>query len=262
MVWRVEKKGRISFLVGTAHFFPFSLKRDLEKVIRRCEDILFEGPLNQESMDRIAQYGRQGEDTPSLLDALGPAVKREINQQLSRGFNPHGSVESSLQILLPKNSDYLEAYTRGVRPWMAFFTIWSNYLDWKYSIDMEAFHIAQKLGKRIHFLEIIEEQLEALDGIPFEGIVEFVNHFERWKSYKEQFLNYFFEGDLDKLMSRTTRFPTRCESILGNRDISFFQRLKTFFEKGQAIAFLGISHIPTIKKMFLDEGYSVTQEKV
>jgi uncharacterized protein YbaP (TraB family) len=137
---------------------------------------------------------------------------------------------------------------------MAFFSLWSSYLNWHHSIDMEAFHIAQRLGKKIHFLETVEEQLVALDGIPFDRIVEYVNRFQHWKSYKEQFLRDFLEGDLERLMSRTTKFPTRCESILGLRDERFFERMKPFFEKGSAIAFFGLSHIPAIKKMFINEG--------
>ena len=108
----------------------------------------------------------------------------------------------------------MEAYYRGLRPWVVFFHLWSSYLGWHYSIDMEAFQVAQRLLKRTHFLETMEEQLAALDGIPDERIIEYVNRFDQWKSYKKVFLDDFLEGKLDKLMSRTNRFPTRCESII------------------------------------------------
>jgi uncharacterized protein YbaP (TraB family) len=258
MVWRLEKEGRTSFLVGTAHFSPFRFRKALIKLIERVETVFFEGPLDPESMTRVAQYGRQGENISSLYEALEPAVIKEINRCLNDRV-PHRSAESYLELFQPNTSDFLETHVRGVRPWMAFFKLWSAYLNWQYSIDMEAFHIAQKLEKKIHFLETIEEQLTALDGIPFERIVEYVNRFEHWKSYKDLFWNFFLGGDLDKLMSRTTQFPTRCESVLGHRDLRFFERMKVFFEEGAAIAFLGLSHIPVIKKMFLEEGYHITQ---
>jgi hypothetical protein len=35
--------------------------------------------------------------------------------------------------------------------------------------------------------------------------------------------------------------------------------MKTFFQKGSVIAFLGLSHMPAMKKMFIHEGYEVTQ---
>ena len=65
-----------------------------------------------------------------------------------------------------------------VRPWMAFFSVWSALLNWKYSMDVEAYHTAQKLGKKIGFLETIEDQLAALDGVPFERFVNYLNHIE------------------------------------------------------------------------------------
>jgi hypothetical protein len=37
--------------------------------------------------------------------------------------------------------------------------------------------------------------------------------------------------------------------------------MKTFFQEGKTVAFVGVSHIPGIRKMFLDEGYQVTQEE-
>lgn len=259
MVWRTQKEDRIAFLVGTAHFSPYHFRKSLTEMIRGVEDVLFEGPLDPESMAKVTQHGQQTGETPSLYEALDPAVIKEINECLNVSSIPHRSAESYLEYFTPSSSEFLERHVKGVRPWMAFFTLWSSYLNWHYSIDMEAFHVAQNLKKKIHFVETTEEQLTALDGIPFERIVDYVNRFGQWKSYKEQFINDYLLGNLEKLMSRTTGFPTRCESILGLRDERFFERMKAFFEKGSAIAFFGLSHIPAIKKMFINESYKVTQ---
>jgi uncharacterized protein YbaP (TraB family) len=260
-VWKVERAGRFSFLVGTAHFSPYRFEKDLTKLIQRVETVLFEGPLDQESMARVVQYGQQGEDNPSIYEALDPAVIREINKQLSGQFEANAAVGSYLEIIRPATSDFLETVTRGVRPWMAFFTIWSAFLNWRHSMDVEAFQIAQKLGKKIEYLETIEDQLAALDGIPFERIVNYLNHIEHWKAHKELYLKAFLEGDLLKFFSMTGEFPTRCDSILTKRNPIFFKGIKTFFEKGKTAAFVGVAHIPGIRDMFLNEGYLVTQEE-
>jgi len=125
---------------------------------------------------------------------------------------------------------------------------------------MEAFEVARGMLKRTHSLETMEEQLAALDGIPDERIIDYVNRFDDWKSYKKIFLDDFLEGRLEKLMSRTNRFPTRCESIFGRRDQRFFERARPFYEKGAVAGFFGLSHIPAIRKMLTDAGYDVTQE--
>ena len=259
-VWRVEKGQKVSFLVGTAHFTPYRFRRALTKLIQNADTILFEGPLDQESMAQVVQYGRQGENTLSVYEALDPRAIKELNKQLGTRINPPTTAGTYLELIYSKASNYLETYTAGVRPWMAFFTVWSAFLDWKYSMDVEAFHIAQKLGKKIQFLETIEDQLAALDGIPFERLVRYLNNVKNWKAHREMFLRAFLEGDLEKFLSMTGEFPTRCESIISKRDPLFFRGMKAFFNDGKTAAFVGVGHIPGIVQMFLDEGYQVTQE--
>jgi uncharacterized protein YbaP (TraB family) len=260
-VWKVEKAERISFLVGTAHFSPYSFKKSLTKLIQGVETVLFEGPLDEESMARVVQYGQQGENAPSLYKALQPAAIKEINRQLGTQSGASTTAGSYLEILRPTASDLLEGLTRGVRPWMTFFTIWSAFLNWKHSMDMEAFHIARKLGKKIEYLETIEDQLAALDGIPFERIVNYLNHIKNWRVHKEVFKKAFLEGDIRQFFSMTGEFPTRCESILTKRDPIFFKGIQAAFKEGRTVAFVGVAHIPGIRKLFLEEGYQVTQEE-
>jgi uncharacterized protein YbaP (TraB family) len=261
-IWRVEKTLHPSFLVGTAHFSPYSFKKSLTKLIQVAGTVLFEGPLDHESMAKVVQYGRQGESSPSLYEALDPLAIKEINGQLAARFDMSTETAGTyLDLLHPITSDLLKTVMQGVRPWMAFFTIWSAFLNWKHSMDVEAFHIAQKLGKRIQYLETIEDQLAALDGIPFERIVNYLNHIKRWRVHKEVFMKAFLEGDLQKFISMTGEFPTRCESIIDKRDPIFFRRMKTFFEEGKTTAFVGVAHVPGIRKLFLDEGYRVIQKE-
>jgi len=261
-VWKVEKGQKVSFLVGTAHFTPYHFRKALTKLIQNVETVLFEGPLDKESMARVVRYGQQGENSPSISEALDPAAIKEINRQLSVRLTGNTTAGSYLPLIHPTSSDFLEVHTRGVRPWMAFFTIWSAFLDWKYSMDVEAFHIAQKLGKKIQYLETIEDQLAALDGIPFERIINYLNHIKHWKIHKEVFFKSFLSGDLQKFLSMTGEFPTRCDSILTKRNPIFFKRMKIFFEEERTTAFVGVAHIPGIRKMFLDEDYQVTQEEL
>jgi hypothetical protein len=70
-IWKIEKDNQVSFLVGTAHFSPYRFEKDLTKLIQRAGTVLFEGPLDKESMARVVQYGQKGEDGP-LRKELGP----------------------------------------------------------------------------------------------------------------------------------------------------------------------------------------------
>ncbi len=259
-IWKVEKAERISFLVGTAHFSPYRFKKSLTKLIQGVETVLFEGPLDQESMSRVVQYGQAGENARSLYKTLEPGTIKEINKLLSGRSGTSTTAGSYLEMLRPLVSDPLEEVTRGVRPWLAFFTIWSAFLNWNQSMDMEAFHIARKLGKKIGYLETIEDQLAALDGIPFERIVNYLNHIRNWKVHKEVFKKAFLEGDIQQFYSMTGEFPTRCESILAKRDPIFFKGIRASFNEQRTVAFVGVAHIPGIRKLFLEEGYLVIQD--
>ncbi len=264
-VWRIEKEGRSSLLVGTAHFCPYRFDGALARLIRGAEAVLFEGPLDRQSMARVVEYGRQGEGTPSLYDALDPEAIREINRQLRKRLNTGataGPLGSYLDFIQPASADHLKTHTQGVRPWMAFFTIWSPLLNWKHSMDVEAYHIARKLEKKIGFLESIEDQLAALDGVPFERFVNYLNHIEQWKDYQDRFVKAYLAGDLERFLSMTGVFPTRCESILVRRDPLFFSGIMASHEKGPTTAFIGVAHIPGLRRLFLGEGYRMTQETV
>ncbi len=258
MAWKVEKNGRRSYLAGTAHFFPYSFARSLTKLLQPVETIIFEGPLDEESMKQIAEHGRQGENSPSLAEALEAGVIKEINKQLSRRLD-HQSGSDLYLLLQPPRPNYFELYTHGLRPWMAFFSIWSTYLNWQYSVDMEAFRIARRLGKNIHFLETIDEQLAVLDGIPFERIVSYLNDVKNWKSYTDRYVSFFLAGNIQDLMALTNRFASRGPTVISQRDIILFQRMKTIFEEEDAVAFVGFPHLPGVNRLFLDQGYSVSQ---
>jgi uncharacterized protein YbaP (TraB family) len=212
-------------------------------------------------MAKVIEYGRQGKNSPSLYEALDPAAIKEINKQLEARLQSRIRASAYLDLIHPRISNLLEGYTKGVRPWMAFFAVWSALLDWKYSMDVEAFHIAQAFGKKIQFLETIEDQLAAMEGIPFERIVNYLNHIEYWKNYKELFMKSFLAGEFENFVTMTGEFPTRCDSILEKRNPIFFRKIKTAFEEARAAAFMGVIHIPGVRTLFIDEGYEVTQEE-
>lgn len=124
----------------------------------------------------IWQVEREGTRS-YLVGALDPATIRRINQELersSKGLSSHRMFRS----LMGSDPDALDwDRTRGMRPWMAFFQIWSHYLrqnGWTYTMELDALRIAGVLGKSVHCLETMEEQLEALDDVPFERFVHFL----------------------------------------------------------------------------------------
>ncbi len=258
MVWTIEKGEQVAYLVGTAHFFPYSFSRSLTRLLQKVETAIFEGPLDEASMNRIAEWGHGGNSSPPLADLLEPEAVREINRQLGKRLARQPEEELYL-LLQPTPPNYLELYSQGVRPWMAFFSIWTTYLGWPYSVDMEGYRIAQKLDKKICFLETIDEQLDVLDGIPLERIVSQLNGIKQWKSYAERHVDAFLAGDIEALLALMGRVPTRSPNVVGHRDVILYERMKAIFDRETAVAFVGAPHIPGVSTMFLEAGYTLTQ---
>lgn len=260
MVWRVEKEGRLSRLVGTAHFFPYSFRTSMVNLMQDVETVMFEGPLDEESSAYIAEYGRNGDGNTDFLEALTPETIRAIDSLLGKKLD-NQRWEPWLLSLVERRPIFLEAFTDGMRPFAAFFSIWQTCFDWNFSVDMEGYQVAKKLGKEILFLETLEEQLEVLDNIPVERIARNLNDVYNWEEFKEKYVDYYLTGKLNELSALTGRFVTRGPVVVSARDKILFDRMKPVFEREDALAFIGFPHIPGISELFQNDGYTVTQER-
>ena len=260
-IWKIERDGRKGYLAGTAHFSPYRFQKSLQRLIRQAKIALFEGPLDDQSMKRVVELGSAGEGSVALYERLdSPTITqiRKCTGMISSGSNP-------LPLFFPlggKESDPLYAHFQKFQPWLAFLNLWSQFLKekgWKYSVDLEAWEIAARMGKEIHFLETIDEQVKALEGVPFERFVAFLKKVPRWPEYTKAYVQSYLRGALEEIMAGTSEFPTRCPSIIENRDPIFYERMKPYLEKAETVAFIGTVHIPGLKKMFLQDGYKVDQ---
>jgi uncharacterized protein YbaP (TraB family) len=277
-VWEVEKDGKKNYLVGTAHFFPYHFRVSLKKILRRSKRALFEGPLDPQSMEKVVARGSQGKGSLEIYEALDTQTLGEIREkaeslfgdpQFFRGIpGKAGSLFGDSQTLLQflprgeKPPDPLLAHFQRLRPWLAFFTIWTSYLKtkgWTGSVDLEAFELSKKLGKEIHFLETIEEQIQVLEQIPVERMIRFLKKVHQWDEYSESYVRAFLRGSLASWMSGTSDFPSRCSPVIDERDRVFYRRMKPFVEQGESAVFLGAPHLYGVNQMLEADGYRLIQ---
>ena len=259
MIWQVQKNGSISQLVGTAHFFPYSFRNALHRCLQNARIVMFEGPLDEESMARVRQAGTDIESSSHLFD--------ELDDQTIAGIT--GTL---IPICRMRNSAHFFQYCKddlnktvydlvlGMQPWLAFFTLWSTYLQrigWKYSVDMEGFSVAQELDKKIIFLESIEEQIKVLQNISHEKIIHFLKQTDHWETLANDYVRFYLKGDLEKLRFSGIRFPSRHRSVIDHRDDIFFGRMKAELARGDVVAFLGAPHLKGMSRLLLADGYQV-----
>jgi TraB family protein len=258
MAWELERGGRRSTLVGTAHFFPYRFRSVLRSRIRHAETVLLEGPLDDDSRCKVVAAGsaRRG---ASLIDALDAETLRKISTVLDTPSLPSGAAAIYWSVLREAAPAPAGEDLRRLEPWMAFFHFWTEYRrrdGWLYSVDLDAAAAAAALKKDVRFLETIEEQIATLGRVPLERIVRFFREVD-WARYRSDYVRHYLAGDLVALTAMAHAFPTYCEAVIEERDPVLAERMLPFLERGNAIAFVGIMHCRGLVVLLRGHGYSV-----
>lgn len=257
MIWRVNKGSAVSFLVGSAHFFPYSFRPDLEAYIRRSRAVWTEGPLDPDSLARVQEAGRQPPEKGHLLDLLDERVVTTLNETLfpacRRSFGlglvsiPGTSMQNPIYEL-----------TQGMKPWLGFFTIWSAYLErrgWRYSVDLETHRIASEMGVAMGGLECIEEQIAVLESLSLQRILDFLAGQDLWERITRNYVRGYLAGDLARLRQEGLRFPSRHAPVIHPRDRILFERMRPGLEAGGAFVCIGAPHIPGVATLLRRHGF-------
>jgi uncharacterized protein YbaP (TraB family) len=259
-VWRAEKEGKVNYLVGTAHFFPYHFRISVKRLLQRTKRAVFEGPLDPPSMDQVVLRGSEGKGSAEIYDALDPETIRKIKQRTGDLFTASGMITP----FLPphKTIDPLRDHFERMSPWLAFFNIWISYLKaigWEGSVDLEAFEKARKMRREIHFLETIDEQVRVLERIPTERMIRFLKKVHHWDEYSETYVQSYLRGELADWIAGTNDFPSRCAPVIDDRDKVFFERMQPFLRKGETAIFLGAPHLRGVNRMLEIDGHRVKQ---
>jgi uncharacterized protein YbaP (TraB family) len=258
MVWEVRRDGRHSHLVGTAHLFPNHFRSALRRLVHRARAVLVEGPLDKESLDKVRAAGA-GAGHYSLYHALDAQARQRLCHTLGLPVVPLEAQQLYLQALFGRPESWLEGELRGLKPWMAFLSLWARFqarLESRYSVDLDALRTASQLGKSVQHLETIDEQIAALDAVPLARIVAFVAEAD-WHAYRDDYVRRYLSGDLDGLMRAARAFPTFCEAVIDRRDPVLAERLLPALDAGGACAFIGITHMPGVLARLRAAGYEV-----
>ena len=259
MIWEVEKNHKRSYLVGTAHFFPHSFKTSLHNCLENVATVIFEGPLDQDNMAKVVKCGADHQSNYHIFDDLD---RQSINR-ITRELAPKCRGRNSFLILNLRKfnvANPLYEMVKGMKPWLAFFTIWSNYLKkkgWIYSVDLEGYTLAEDLGKKIVFLETIEEQVTVLENIARDRIIEFLKRVDQWDELTQDYVRCYLAGDLEQIKSKGLRFPSRHHSVIDHRDKIFYERMLKYLEQGNAVVFVGAPHVPGVSKLLCENGYQI-----
>src|SRR5438128_6687864 len=122
MVWQVERRGARSTLVGAAHFFPRHFRRELRRLIGDARRVLLEGPLDEAATRKVLEAGRGLGG-----DQLYRAAREQIRARLGIYSAPLDLNQMLRDLIFGRQDEWLEQELRTLKPWAAFFGIWTRY---------------------------------------------------------------------------------------------------------------------------------------
>lgn len=257
LIWELEKNGRTSWIGGTAHFFCCSFESSMRRLFEKVDTVIFEGPLDQASLDHVARIGQTPDpDSPRLMDALTAEDVRKLERAVN---GPRGFWARLLGTEHPHPAD-VRHYLTGTRHWYAFFSLWTHFLrrhDWNFSVDLEAWHLAQEMGKEVRGMETIDEQIETLESVPVDRIARFFRQCGLWKGFIRRNMRAYLKGDLDAMMGTSAEFPSRTDLVIDRRDALFLERMLPRISTGRCAVFVGSAHMFNLQKMLADAGFAV-----
>ncbi|MDL2285694.1 TraB/GumN family protein [Desulfovibrio sp. OttesenSCG-928-F07] len=260
MLWQLEKNGKTSWIGGTAHFFYYSFTDHFEKLFEQVDNVIFEGPMDEESMRWFTNSGQSRlPDDPDLLAMLSP---KELN---SLKYMVQGSPNRFMRFLRGEkpNSIDVEYYLKNYRPWYAFFSMWTAFLErngWQQSVDLDAWNLAHERGKAVIAMETHEEQMASLSSVPPERIINFFRQCKKWPQFSRKNINSYLLGNLGGMYGTSTEFPTLgVRGVFSVRDVRFTERMMPFVEQGRSITFVGSAHMLGMRSLLQQAGVKVTK---
>jgi uncharacterized protein YbaP (TraB family) len=258
MLWELTKNGRTAWIAGTSHIFKYSFSYSFRKLFRQVDTVIFEGPLDAASLSSVARQGRTPGPGPCVADYLTAEEIRRL-ARIVRG--PEGRLAEFLNMTWEKPADVRRILAEH-RPWSAFFTLYYAFLErngWRQSVDLEAWEIAQAMGRHVTWMESIDDQIESLESVPLERILAFLRSPEAWPKRMRQSLDAYLAGDLDRMLGTSTEFPTRTERVISARDQIFLDAMRPYIEQGRSVVFVGTAHMFNLESLLREDGFVVTK---
>ena len=165
--------GRRSTLIGAAHFFPRHFRRELRRADARRAHRAARRPARR---GRHAQGARR-RARPGGSELLSRSRKRHHPCAARHLFRAARRAPLLRDLVFGRQEEWLEQELRALKPWAAFFGIWTRFRareGWEHKLDLDAAQIAAELGKEVRYLETIEEQIAALEAVPVERFMHFL----------------------------------------------------------------------------------------
>ncbi|MDB5102180.1 MAG: GumN family protein [Cyanobacteria bacterium RYN_339] len=245
--------GKTDYLVGTMHFPVKPDEEDvpgkLKKLLERSTAFAMEADLSTFNRQAVRKY----------LD-LAPGQNLQLAlpartwQVLAANYAAKGVPPATL------------AHTK---PWLLEL-MWANTTRMGNGLDSYLRKIANRGGKRLYYLEGMEDQIRALDAGTFEERVDMLTHTvddpevqvdtlrAMMDSYKAGYLDSSRGLVFDEEMMR--HYPVYYRELFDNRNAAWMPKVLDLMGKEDAVIAVGLGHLVGpggLLQMLKDRGYTV-----
>jgi uncharacterized protein len=259
-IWTLKDKGGDLTILGSIHMLPADVKwrtPAIDAALKRAEVVVFEAPID----------GGMGESA-SVMDRLGKLKQGETLSKLLSKEQWTRLEDAAWKVSFPAKN--LEEF----QPWMASVTLEvMNYVNKGFSpwlgVDMVLEDEAEKAGKKLAYLETIEEQLGYLANVPrkvgVRMLMATVEGIEKKPDLVLDLLEAWAKGDPNQLWTVASDsmadIPEVEEALLVKRNKNWIAKLEAMAKTGKPhLVVVGAAHLAgpdSVIKMLRDRGWKI-----
>lgn len=259
LLWQIDKPGlESSYLFGTIHsedkritHIPSVVRKHLEQADRLCLEV---------TMGVSTMFQASTGMFLKASESLDKLTKQEDYQYIVDILSKRGMPEDAIKRL---------------KPWAIIVIVSMPETKTGIFLDKILEMKAERLEKPVCGLETAEEQLQALDGIPFDEQIillkETLAYLGEMPTILEKLHTLYLSGNLTQMMAFSKEYSKSehhqavvdrfMEGIIDKRNVRMVERMEKYLKEGNIFIAVGALHLPGEKgilKLLEAQGYRVT----
>jgi uncharacterized protein YbaP (TraB family) len=262
-IWRVERDGRIGWLVGSLHVLTpeyYPLPDAMEKAFLRSTTLMEEADITQISSPEVLEVLRTKALFPGE-ETLKTQVSAETYQLAAER--------------VARNGFAMDAFEK-MRPWMMTLTLAAAEMkragfDPALGVDRHFFDKSSRMGKKFRSLETLAEQLEMFAGLPAplqEALLrDTLRSLDRDIGQMKTIADAWRAGDAPQIeqlvLGSMRKEPALYDAMIVRRNRAWVPKVEECIDEGHCFVVVGAAHLvgpDGLIAALKQKGYAVAQE--
>lgn len=254
LLWEISGNGleNPSYIYGTMHVADkraFKFRKSVMPSFESCKQFAME--LNPDEADPMALLNKMKLDSGKLEDLFSQEEWTKLDNYFQEKYKTSVSAFN----------EFTPFYVYALMVQSSFKKEMGE------ALDLYFFKKAKNAGKNLHGLETVDEQLEAINSMPFDDqkkmLLDALDDNGDGASDVKKMLKYYMKGDLDMLESLADEADYGNEfenALIVDRNHLMAERLQPLIKESATFIAVGALHLPGdegILALLRKDGYSV-----